>query len=127
MRRWRDDRDALDERGDLITEKATLEELYHPEGETDSFETAEDVLDARAEGNLVALPADPSLGFRVTEQAGELANELGSTRALPRAAPRGAGRLIYLSAKVKAISGENEPLKVTSATRDQEYQDPWWA
>ena len=124
MRRWRDDPDALDERGDLITEKATLEELYHPEGETDSFETAEDVLDARAEGNLVALPADPSLGFRVTEQAGELANELGSDPELYRALrPEALATLIYLSAKVKAISGENEPLKVTSATRDQEYQD----
>ena len=37
MKRWRDDPDALDARGDLITEKATLEELYHPEEDTDSF------------------------------------------------------------------------------------------
>ncbi len=124
MRRWRDDPDALDERGDLITEKATLEELYHPEEDTDSFETADDVLDARSDGNLVALPADPSLGFRVTEQAGEMANELGSDPELYRALrPEALAALVYLSAKVKAISGEREPLKVTSATRDQAYQD----
>ena len=124
MKRWRDDPDALDARGDLITEKATLEELYHPEEDTDSFETADDVLDARSDGNLVALPADPSLGFRVTEQAGEMANGLGSDPELYRALrPEALAALVYLSAKVKAISGEREPLKVTSATRDQEYQD----
>ena len=89
MRRWRDDRDALDERGDLITEKATLEELYHPEGETDSFETAEDVLDARAEGKPRGAAGRPVTGFRVTEQAGELANELGSDpSSTARCAPR---------------------------------------
>ena len=124
MRRWRDDPDALDERGDLITEKATLEELYHPEGETDSFEEADDVLDARADGDLVALPADPQLGFRVTEQAGELANELGADPELYVALrPEALAALVYLAARVKAISGEREPLKLTSATRDQEYQD----
>jgi Transglycosylase SLT domain len=124
MRRWRDDPDALDARGDLITQKATLEELYHPEDDTDSFETADEVLEARADGDLVALPADPSLGFRVTEQAGEMANELGSDPELYRALrPEALAALIYLATKVKKISGENEPLKVTSATRDQEYQD----
>jgi hypothetical protein len=124
MRRWRDDAAALDERADLITQKATLEELYHPEGETDSFETAEDVLEARADGDLVAIPQDPSLGFRVTEQAGELANDLGADPELYRALrPEALAALIYLGAKVDAISGESAPLKVTSATRDQAYQD----
>jgi hypothetical protein len=124
MRDWREDPGSLDDREDLITAKATLEELYHPEGETDSFETAEDILDARADGDLVALPEDPSLGFRVTEQAGELANELGSDPELYRALrPEALATLIYLSARVREISGETRPLKVTSATRDQEYQD----
>ena len=124
MRDWRDDPEALGEHDDLITAKATLEELYHPPEDTDSFETAEDVLDARAEGNLVALPEDPSLGFRVTEQAGELANQLGADPELYRALrPEALAALIYLAAKVQAISGERRPLKVTSATRDQEYQD----
>ena len=56
-------------------------------------------------------------GGRACERAG-LGPEL--YRALR---PEALAALIYLSAKVKAISGENEPLKVTSATRDQEYQD----
>ena len=124
MRRWRDDPDELDERGDLITQKATLEELYHPEEETDSFASPEDVLEARADGDLAALPADPSLGFRVTAQAGELANELGADPELYRALrPEALAALIYLATKVRAISGESRPLKVTSAARDQSYQD----
>ena len=104
---WRDDPEALAARDDLITSKATLEELYHPEEETGVFETAEDVLEARADGDLVALPEDPALGFRVTEQTGELANELGADPELYRALrPEALAALIYLAAKVKAISGE---------------------
>jgi hypothetical protein len=124
LEQWRDDPEALSERSARITSKATLEELYHPPEDTDSFETAEDVLDARADGDLAALPADPALGFRVTEQAGELANELGSDPELYRALrPEALAALIYLAAQVKEISGADRPLKVTSATRDQEYQD----
>ncbi len=124
MRRWRDDPDALDERGDLITQKATLEELYHPEEDTDSFDAPDDVLDARADGDLVAIPADPSLGFRVTPQAGELADDLGADPELYRALrPEALAALIYLATKVKSISGERQPLQLTSATRDREYQD----
>jgi hypothetical protein len=124
MEAWRDDPDALDERADLITQKATLEELYHPPDETDSFETADDVLDARAEGDLVALPEDPALGFQVTEQAGELASELGADPELYRALrPEALAALIYMASKVKEISGAERPLRLTSATRDQEYQE----
>ena len=124
MRRWRDDPDALDERGDLITQKATLEELYHPEEDTDSFETADDVLDARADGDLVAIPDDPSLGFRIAPQTGELAGDLGTDPELYRALrPEALATLIYLATKVKAIAGEAKPLQLTSATRDREYQD----
>lgn len=124
MAAWRDDPDALDERAGLITQKATLEELYHPPDETDSFETAEDVLEARADGDLVAIPEDPSLGFQVTEQAGELANELGADPELYRALrPEALAALIYLSATVKDISGSERPLRLTSATRDQAYQE----
>ena len=124
MADWREDPDALDERADLITQKATLEELYHPPEETDSFETAEDVLEARADGNLVALPEDPGLGFQVTAQAGELAGELGADPQLYRALrPEALATLIYMAAKVKEISGSRRPLRLTSATRDQEYQD----
>jgi hypothetical protein len=72
----------------------------------------------------VALPEDRSLGFRVTGQAGELANDLGSDPELYRALrPEALAALVYLSARVREISGETRPLKVTSATRDQEYQD----
>ena len=124
MRRWRDDPDGLDERGDLITAKATLEELYHPEEDTGVFESSEDVLDARADGDLAAIPADPALGFRVAPQTGELAEDLGADPELYRALrPEALATLIYLASKVKAISGASKPLQLTSATRDEEYQE----
>jgi hypothetical protein len=124
MRQWRDDPEALSEFDDLATEKATLEEVYHPESETQVYEEAEDVLDARAEGELLALPEDRSLGFRVAAQAGELANDLGADPELYRALrPEALAALVYMAAKVKEISGESQPLKVTSATRDEEYQE----
>ena len=37
--------------------------------------------------------------------------------------PQALAALTYLAGKVRAVSGEAKPLTVTSATRDQEYQD----
>ena len=124
MEGWREDPDQLSEIDALATAKATLEEVYHPESDTDVFEDPQEVLDARADGNLVALPEDRSLGFKVTPQTGELANELGADPQLYRALrPEALAALVYLAAKVKEISGAKRPLKLTSATRDLEYQE----
>jgi hypothetical protein len=124
MREWRDDPDALSGFADLATEKATLEEVFHPESDTQVYEDADAVLDARAEGELVALPEDRSLGFKIAPQAGELANDLGADPQLYRALrPEALAALVYTAAKVKEISGESQPLKVTSATRDADYQE----
>jgi hypothetical protein len=60
----------------------------------------------------------------VTQQTGELANELGADPEVYRALrPEALGALVYLAAKVKEISGAERPLKLTSATRDLEYQE----
>jgi hypothetical protein len=124
MKRWRGDPEGLAELDDLATAKATLEEVYHPESETDVFEDPDAVLDARADGELVALPEDRSLGFKVTPQTGELANELGADPELYRALrPEALAALVYLATKVSEISGEARPLKLTSATRDEAYQE----
>ncbi len=124
MREWRDDPGALADKAELITAKATLEELFHPEDETEVFETPEDVGEANLQGELVTIPDDASLGFRVVEQAGELADELGVARETYRVLrPEALAALTYLAAKVKAISGERRPLRVTSAARDRSYQD----
>lgn len=124
MRAWRDDPDALQADAELATQKALLEETYHPEGETEVFKTPEDVKEATDDGDLAPVPSDGSLGFKVAGQAGELARKLDSDPELYRVLrPEALAALTYLSAKVKAISGERKPLAVTSATRDRSYQD----
>jgi len=124
MERWRRDEAELQAFADLATEKATLEEVYHPREETEIFADPGDVADAIAGGELAALPVDASLGFRATSQAGELAPRLDAEPELYRVLrPEALATLIYLAAKVKAISGERTPLQVTSATRDEAYQE----
>lgn len=124
MSLWRDDPQALQAEADLATQKATLEETYHPEGETQVFATPKDVAEATADGELVRIPAEPSLGFEVAKQAGELAPKLDVEPGLYRALrPEALAALTYLSAKVQGISGEDAPLRVTSAARDRAYQD----
>ena len=121
---YRRDPAALEEAAALATAKATLEETYHPEDETEVFESPDDVADATDDGGLVQVPSDRSFGFRLAGQAGELAEELDvdpETYQVLR--PEALGALTYLAGKVKAVSGEDKPLTVTSATRDREYQD----
>ena len=108
----------------LATQKATLEETYHPEDETEVFETPDDVADATEDGELAACPSDRSFGFKLAGQAGELADELDVEPETYRVLrPEALAALTYLAGKVRAVSGESKPLTVTSATRDQEYQD----
>ena len=121
---YRDDPEALEERVFLATEKATLEETYHPEGETEVFETPDDVADATEDGDLARVPSDRSYGFRLAGQAGELAGELDVEPETYRVLrPEALAALTYLAGKVRAVSGEEKPLTVTSATRDLSYQE----
>ena len=63
MRLSREDPERLDATNELATAKSTLEEVYHPEDETEVFEEPGDVEDARDDGELQAVPNDRSLGF----------------------------------------------------------------
>jgi hypothetical protein len=124
LEEFRRDRQALEERAELVTRKATLEEAYHPEAETEVFGDSSDVEEATSEGELVRVPSDASLGFRLAGQTGELATELGEDPSLYRVLrPEALAALTYLAGKVRAISGESKPLTVTSLTRDEEYQE----
>ena len=119
-------RDPTDLEADVIlaTQKATLEETYHPEGETEVFEAPGDIADATDDGELVRVPSDPSLGFKIASQAGELAEELDQDPELYRVLrPEALAALTYLAGKVRAVSGESKPLTVTSLARDRSYQD----
>jgi len=124
MAEWRDDPDALSERNRLATAKATLEEVYHPEPETDVYDDPVEIAKARERGELVEIPDEPALGFRVTKHLGELAEELEVDRDLYRSLrPEALAALTYMASQVKAISGVERPLQLTSAVRDRPYQE----
>ncbi len=121
---FRRDRSGLESVIGLATQKATLEETYHPESETEVFATPGDIADATEDGELIRVPSDPSLGFKLAGQVGELADDLDSDPELYRVLrPEALASLTYLAGKVGAVSGDSKPLTVTSLTRDREYQD----
>ncbi len=124
MGRSRDDPDELERTAELATAKATLEELYHPEDETEVFEDPGDIEDAIRDGDIVPLPLSTTLGWIPDEQIGEFAQEVGESSALYRALrPEALATLTYMATQVGEISGEKAPLRVTSAVRDRSYQD----
>ncbi|MDQ3729964.1 MAG: transglycosylase SLT domain-containing protein [Actinomycetota bacterium] len=121
---WRRDPGALEAAVELATNKATLEETYHPVSETEVFESPDDVAAATDDGELVRVPSDRAFGFKIAGQAGELASELDVEPELYRVLrPEALAALTYLAGKVRGISGEGKPLTVTSLSRDREYQD----
>ena len=124
LRRERDDPDGLQRTADLANAKSTLEEVFHPQDETEVFEDAEAIEDAIRDGDLVPLPDKPALGWIPSKQIGELAPELDQDPALYRVLrPEALATLSYLAGIVQNISGASRPLRVTSATRSQDYQD----
>jgi hypothetical protein len=124
MSAWREDPAALDARADLANEKATLEEVFHPEQETETFDDPGAIEDAIRQGMLVVMPHARSLGWMVDKDLGEFAGELGQEPQLYAALrPEALATLSYLAGIVRNESGAKQPLKVTSAVRDLEYQD----
>jgi hypothetical protein len=124
MERWRDDPDGLAATSTLATNKATLEEVFHPENETPVFEDPGAIEDATEDGELLPLPEEPGLGWEPDPDIGEVAPELDQEPELYRALrPEALATLTYMAGLVRNISGAATPLQVTSAVRDLEYQD----
>ncbi len=126
MRLYRDDREELMRLAELHGNKATSEEVFHPEPETEVFEDSSALVKALEAGDLASIPGGGPFGYRVGPQLGELADDLGVDRSLYRAlSPRALATLIYMAGRVQAITGESGPkhdLIVTSAVRDLAYQ-----
>lgn len=123
LRQYRDDPEQLEQTADLATSKATLEEVFHPEEETEVYDDPEAIGDAVGDGDLVPMPFDPGLGWVPDKDLGELAGELEQEPELYRALrPEALATLSYLGGLVLNESNEPAPLKVTSAVRDREYQ-----
>ena len=126
MRAWRRDPRALAELARLHTAKASAEEVFHPESETEVYADPGEIAEARDEGELALLPDDRrALDFRLDPGLGELAGELDQAEPeLYRALRPGAlAALVYLAARVRSISGAERPLTVTSVVRDLSYQE----
>ncbi len=128
LRLWRDDPGELERLAELQTNKATAEEVFHPQADTRTFDTADELQDGLDSGELEPIPPPArteEFGFVVGPQLGELTDQLGVERSLYRALrPEALATLIYMSGRVRAITGKDkQTLTVTSAVRDQAYQD----
>ena len=125
MRLYRDDPDRLRELDLLHRSKASAEEVLHPPFESERFADPSEVLAAWNEKTLHPLPNAPGrLHFRVSPGLGELASELDQPRELYRGLRADAlALLLYTARRVHELSGARQPLVVTSAVRDDAYQE----
>src|SRR3954451_7880948 len=77
MRLYRSDRPQLRRLQGLHARKATAEEVLHPRGTTRIYSSPADIVQARARGELRAIPSDPAkLHLRIGPAMGELARRL---------------------------------------------------
>jgi hypothetical protein len=122
---YRKDRERLRHLIALHGAKATAEEVFHPEDRTRSFADPSELAEAYDDGGLVEIPRDHQLGFKISPQLGQLADEVGAERGLYRGLrPEALATLIYMTARVRAITGHaRERLIVSSAVRDRAYQE----
>lgn len=124
MALYRTDRGELERLAGLQRRKATQEEVFHPEGETEVFATPDDIGAAIDDGALLRLPRGAGYGYTIDKRMGELAPELGAEPDLYRALrPEALATLIYMAARVREINGGEGALNVTSTVRDRQYQD----
>ena len=128
LRLWRDDRAELDRLASLHTAKGSAEEVLHPSGSVPRFGDPEDLREAYARGDVVALPGDTAAtGLRIDERMGELSGRMGEEPALYRGLrPEALALALYVGAQVRGLSGE-APLTLTSSVRDETYQRRWCA
>jgi hypothetical protein len=124
MRLYREDPARLEALAYLHDRKASAEEVLHPLPVTQRFHAPGDVERARQDGRLQPLPNEPALThFRLDRHLGELAPRLGKKPDLYRALrPEALALLCYLADRVHAVGGSRSPLIVTSAVRDESYQ-----
>jgi uncharacterized protein DUF5715 len=124
MRLWREDRDRLTRLVSLQTAKASAEEVLHPVDETPAFLKPADLRAAWQRRDIVPFPtAEAVSGLRRDGRMGELARRLHQPTQLYRGLrPEALAMALYIGAEVRALSGGQSPLIVTSTVRDGAYQ-----
>ena len=125
MRLYREDRDRLAELDLLHGAKASSEEVLHPPSETQRFADGIDLASAWDGHVLQPLPEDSdNVGFTIDPSLGELSTRLGQSRDLYRGLrPEALALLVYVGRRVEELSDARRPLRVTSAVRDEAYQE----
>jgi hypothetical protein len=122
MRLYREDRAKLRELERLHAAKATAEEVFHPQGETDVFADPGQLEDAWRSAEIVPIPQGEELGFVLDPGMGELAPEVDAEQGLYQGLrPEALETLFLIGAWVRELNGGGA-LTVTSAVRDGEYQ-----
>jgi hypothetical protein len=124
MRLFRQDRGQLDQLVTLQSEKASAEDVIHPESQTKVFGDPASLRTAWSAHQIVPIPNDPArYGFRVDPGMGQLASKIGQPPSLYRGLrPAALHLLSYLVAGVRRISGQRALLTITSTVRDHSYQ-----
>lgn len=124
MHLYRHDPARLRELDLLHAAKGSAEEVLHPPSLTERFTDESELEGAWVSHTLQPLPNDPGLlWFSVDPTMGELAPRLGRPKTLYHGLRAEAlALLVYLGARVHALSGATQPLEITSAVRDDEYQ-----
>jgi len=121
-----EDPEGLAQRTALMNERNSAEVALHPPAETTHYADGDALQDGYDEGDIAALPPAYLLrhGLRLDRQMGELAGKVDEEPTLYRGLRREAlAMLAYIGTGVRAISGEERPLRVTSTVRDERYQD----
>jgi hypothetical protein len=89
MELYRDDRARLRRLARLHAAKATSEEVFHPQEETEAFADPGAIEAALDDGELARIPDGGAYGYEVGDQLGELSRRLGVDRSTyRRSAPR---------------------------------------
>jgi Transglycosylase SLT domain len=109
MRLYREDQGELRRLARLHTSRASAEAVLHPPGETEVFETREEVEEAYRSGTL-----RPFEGVRGMRVAAGLRTPYRGLR------PEAYDLAVYLAAGVRDVSGTRAPLTVTQTVRDVE-------
>jgi soluble lytic murein transglycosylase-like protein len=124
MRLYRDDPVRLRRLARLHANKASAEDVLHPPDETERFTDPEELRGAWADGEIQPLRNDTSLAFAVGRRIGARAELVDAEPALYRGLrPEALAVLVYLTDRVRHFSGSRAPLVVTSAVRDEAYQE----
>ncbi len=124
MTLYRKDRPQLEQLDVLHHQKASAEDVLHPESETKVYGDPGSLSSAESKRELIPIISDPARdGYRVDSSMGQLAARVGQKPALYRALRPAALHLLgYLAAGVRRISGSRAPLTITSTARDSSYQ-----